>query len=92
MKQHTTERQRVKVSVTVDPRLLAAVDAFVATHSGFDRSKVLDEALLLWYARQQEQAMEAQYAAPDAGVAAEQAEWREIRQTAAARRFVRRRD
>ena len=42
-----SERHRVKISATVDPHLLRAVDAFVNEHSGFDRSKIIDEALRL---------------------------------------------
>lgn len=45
--------QRVKITVTLDADLLQAVDAFVADHPGLDRSNVLDQALLLWNARQQ---------------------------------------
>ena len=60
---HAAERRR-KVSVTVDPALLHAVDAFVAAHPRSDRIKVVDEALSLWYARQQELAMAAQFTAP----------------------------
>ena len=36
---------RVKVSVSVDPDLLNAVDSFVREHDELDRSKVIDQAL-----------------------------------------------
>ena len=82
------KKPRAKISASVDARLRAAVDAFVAEHEGTDRSKVLDEALHLWYAREQELAMEAQYAAPSSsGVDDELGHWRRTRRAAAERRF-----
>jgi hypothetical protein len=82
------ERHRVKISATVDPRLLKAVDRFVEEHSGFDRSKVIDEALHLWYAREQERAMEEQYAAPQSPEEqVERAAWRDVQAAAAERIF-----
>lgn len=80
---------RVKVSVTLDPELLEAVDGFVQGHPGQDRSKVIDQALQQWYGRQQEIAMEAQYAQPEDAIASEQTLWRAIRRTAATRRLSR---
>jgi metal-responsive CopG/Arc/MetJ family transcriptional regulator len=80
---------RVKVSVTLDPELLGAVDAFVQDHPGQDRSKVIDQALQHWYARQQEIAMEAQYAQSEDAIPSEQTAWRAIRRTAATRRLSR---
>jgi hypothetical protein len=81
--------RRVKVSVTVDPELLHQVDAFIVTHPTLDRSKIFDEALYLWYARQQQEAMEAQYAQePTTEEAVEIAAWRRI-QVAAANRIFR---
>jgi len=79
---------RVKVSVTLDPELLEAVDGFVQGNPGQDRSKVIDQALQQWYGRQQEIAMEAQYAQPEDAIAAEQTTWRTIRRTAAKRRLA----
>jgi metal-responsive CopG/Arc/MetJ family transcriptional regulator len=85
-----TERHRAKISVTVDPQLLKAVDAFVAEQEGWDRSKVIDEALRLWCAREQERAMEEQYAAPQSPEEQEErAAWREIQAAAAERIFQR---
>jgi hypothetical protein len=78
---------RVKVSVTLDPELLGAVDGFVHAHHGQDRSKVIDQALQQWYAQQQDTAMEAQYAQPDRAIASERKGWRAIRRAAAARRL-----
>jgi hypothetical protein len=78
----------MKLSITVAPDLLRAVDNFVAEHPGWDRSKVLDDALTLWYAREQERAMEAQYVIP--GSEREQgelADWKRVQRAAAARRF-----
>ena len=80
---------RVKVSVTLDPGLLEAVDGFVQDHPGQDRSKVIDQALQQWYARQQDIAMEAQYAQSDHAAASEQTAWRAIRRAAATQRLSR---
>jgi metal-responsive CopG/Arc/MetJ family transcriptional regulator len=80
---------RIKVSVTLDPDLLAAVDGFVQDHPGQDRSKVIDLALHQWYAQQQDIAMEAQYAQSEDAIASEQAAWRAIRRVAATRRLSR---
>lgn len=82
------ERQRAKLSTTVDPALLDAVDRFVADHAAANRSQVIDEALRLWAARERERAIEAQYAVP--GLAQEQEEqvaWQQLRRSAAARLF-----
>ncbi len=82
------ERRRAKVSVTVDPDLLEAVDTFVERHPDLDRSKVFDEALYLWYARRQAEAMEAQFAAAESPTEEEdRAAWRHVRAAAARRVF-----
>jgi hypothetical protein len=59
------QRHRVKISATLDPELVAGVDAFVRKHPGTNRGKIIDEALWLWFAKEQDRAMEEQYAAPD---------------------------
>ena len=79
---------RVKVSVTVDPDLLNAVDSFVREHDELDRSKVIDQALTLWSAAQQEAAMERQFTEalePEA----ERRAWHRARRAAAAKRLSR---
>jgi metal-responsive CopG/Arc/MetJ family transcriptional regulator len=79
---------RIKVSVTLDPALLRAVDGFVQSHPGQDRSKVIDQALQQWYAQQQDVAMEAQHArAEDDVIGPERKAWRAIRRAAAQRRL-----
>jgi metal-responsive CopG/Arc/MetJ family transcriptional regulator len=79
---------RIKVSVTLDPELLRAVDGFVQSHPGQDRSKVIDQALQQWYAQQQDTAMEAQYArAEDGVIGPERKAWRAIRRSAVKRRL-----
>lgn len=80
---------RVKVSVTLDPDLLEAVDGFVQDHPGQDRSKVIDQALQHWYTRQQELAMVAQYEQSNDAMESEQASWRGIRRASATRRLSR---
>ena len=90
MSRSLTARRRVKLSVTVDPELLRAVDTFLSEHPDLDRSKVMDEALALWYAQQQDQAMEQQFAAPQsAAERQERAAWRHV-QRATAERLLRR--
>jgi hypothetical protein len=76
---------RAKVSVSVDAGLLAAVDEFVAGRDGVDRSGVFDEALRLWHARRQDEAMATQFAEPDDVDPAEWRSWRAIRDEAARR-------
>jgi metal-responsive CopG/Arc/MetJ family transcriptional regulator len=80
---------RVKVSVTLDPELLGAVDGFVQAHPGQDRSKVIDQALQHWYAQQQDAQMEAQYADGEEATTSEQEAWRAIRRATASRRLRR---
>lgn len=87
MNRTATRRHRPKITTTVDPQLLRAVDAWVTEHPGLDRSKVIDEALQLWYARIQERAMEEQFASPADVDPDEWEAWRSIRDAAAARRF-----
>ncbi len=82
------ERPRAKLSTTVDPALLDAVDRFVADHGEAHRSQVIDEALRLWTARERERAIEAQYAAPrSVREQEEHAAWKGLRRSAAARLF-----
>ena len=79
---------RVKISVSVDPVLLRAVDEFVHAHDGADRSKVIDEALGLWTAARQDEAMAAQFGSREEP-AAERSAWRATRRASAARRLHR---
>ncbi|MGH2352925.1 MAG: ribbon-helix-helix domain-containing protein [Chloroflexota bacterium] len=78
MAQQTVRRRRVKIGATVDPDLLHEVDKYVQQHAGTDRSKVIDDALRLWYAKQQAAAMEAQYSSPDDVDPEEWAAWKAI--------------
>ena len=80
-------RNRVRVSVTVDPRWLGWVDRYVDQHPETDRSKVFDEALYLWCAKQQELAMVEQYAPGGDPPKEEYEAWRRIRNAAALRLF-----
>jgi Arc/MetJ-type ribon-helix-helix transcriptional regulator len=83
-----SSRRRPKITATLDPDLLASVDAYVAAHPALDRSAVIDEALRLWRAHELEQAMEAQFAAPDGVDPGERQSWDQIRRTTAARRIA----
>jgi hypothetical protein len=60
-----SNRRRVKTSATVDPELLDGVDAYLRERPDCDRSKVIDEALMLWLAQEQDRAMEAQFDGTD---------------------------
>ena len=83
----SVNRRRVKIGATLDPDLVAAVDAHVADTPGTDRSAVLDEALRLWQQRHQELAMERQLREDAASYGTEREAWRRIRRAAAVRRF-----
>ena len=78
---------RVKVSVTLDPELLGAVDGFVQSHPGQDRSKVIDQALHQWYSQRQEGEMEVQYSHGDESTGSDRKAWRPLRRAAASRRL-----
>jgi hypothetical protein len=80
----TSSRRRPKITATLDPDLLASVDAYVAAHPELDRSAVIDEALR---AREMELAMEAQFTAPDGANATERQAWDQLRRAAVARQF-----
>lgn len=80
---------RVKISLSLDPVLVRDVDSYLETHSGSDRSKVVDEALKLWSAAQQRAAMERQFEQGDDLAASEYEDWRHIRREATRRRVVR---
>jgi metal-responsive CopG/Arc/MetJ family transcriptional regulator len=72
----------------LDPDLIAAVDRYVAEHPGTDRSSVIDEAVLLWYARDQDRRVEEQYSGEMSAIEQEElAAWRRIQAAAAARIF-----
>jgi len=84
----STNRRRVKVGATLDPGLVSAVDAYVTNNPGTDRSAVIDDALRLWHEREQQRAMERQLREDASHDAAERADWRRVRQSAARRRFA----
>jgi metal-responsive CopG/Arc/MetJ family transcriptional regulator len=78
-------RTKPRVTITVDPDLLTAVDRYVEDHqeTGTDRSGVVDEALRLWCREQLRQALVAQYSAPRSEEElAEAADWARIREAA----------
>ncbi len=90
MAERSLARRRAKVSVTVDPALLNAVDSFIQRHEGMNRSKVMDSALTSWYAAGQEEAMVEQFTPPEpTGVQTEREAWKRIRRAAATRKLRR---
>ena len=80
-------RRRPKVTATLDPDLLASVDAYVTVHPNLDRSAVIDEALRLWHARELELALAAQFATPDGVDPAERQAWDQLRRAATVRQL-----
>ena len=80
-------RRRVKIGATLDPELVAAVDAHVAETPVTDRSEVIDDALRLWNERQQERAMERQLREDAASYGHERQAWRRLRGAAARKRL-----
>jgi Arc/MetJ-type ribon-helix-helix transcriptional regulator len=86
MSEGSTERYRVKISATLDPDLLRVVDRFVRESPHYSRSRVIEDALHLWWKRELDRQMEAQYEAqPADGDADEWADWRHIRRAAVTR-------
>lgn len=82
-------RRRAKVSITVDPALLNAVDRYVQRHADLDRSKVMETALQHWYRARQDEAMVEQFSGPELRDASELRSWRQIRRAAVARKLKR---
>ncbi len=73
-------RARQKVSVTLDPDLLEAVDSYVQEHSGVDRSKIVDAALRLWVAQRLHEELIAQHTGPKSPEELEERRvWKRIR-------------
>jgi metal-responsive CopG/Arc/MetJ family transcriptional regulator len=84
----SSSRRRAKVSITVDPALLNAVDRYVQRHADTDRSKVMESALQSWYSARQQEAMIEQFSVtkPEEN---EQQSWQRIRRAAAGRKLKR---
>jgi hypothetical protein len=81
-----SSRRRAKISITVDPALLTAVDRYVQHHTDTDRSKIMESALQSWYSARQEEAMIDQFsgANPDKG---DHRNWQRIRRAAVGRKL-----
>ena len=60
-------RTGAKISAMVDRSVLSGVDAYLRDHPDRDLDTVIDEALRIWLdlAREQDRAMDEQYAAED---------------------------
>ena len=82
-------RRRAKVSITVDPALLKAVDHYVQRHAEMDRSKVMESALQGWYRVRQDEAMIDQFSSREPAEEAEHEAWRQIRCAAVSRKLKR---
>jgi hypothetical protein len=85
------QRHRVKISATLDPELVAGVDAYVRNHPETNRGKVIDDALMLWLAEEQRRAMIEQFSEDDRPEH-ERAQWRRVQAEAARRIFGRDRE
>jgi metal-responsive CopG/Arc/MetJ family transcriptional regulator len=84
----SSSRRRAKVSITVDPALLNAVDRYVQRHADTDRSKVMESALQSWYSARQQEAMIEQFSVTEPEEN-EQQSWQRIRRAAAGRKLKR---
>jgi hypothetical protein len=82
-------RRRAKISITVDPALLNAVDRYVQRHADMDRSKVMESALQNWYRVRQDEAMIEQFSEPELTDESELRDWRRIRRAAVTRKLKR---
>jgi hypothetical protein len=85
----TTGRRRAKISITLDPGLLRAVDQYVQARAGTDRSKVMETALQHWYRARQDEAMVDQFSGPELRDPSELRSWRQIRRAAVTRKLKR---
>jgi len=75
-----TRRTGVGMTVTVDPDVLEAIDAYIEQHAGLDRSQVVDEALRAWYMGVIHESLVRQHAAPrSVEEQNERAAWKRIR-------------
>lgn len=81
--------RRAKVSISLDPALLNAVDRYVQGHADMDRSKVMETALQHWYRVRQDEAMVEQFTGPEPIPPSKREGWREIRRSAARRKLRR---
>jgi len=82
-------QRRAKVSITLDPALLNAVDRYVQGHDKLDRSKVMEVALQHWYRARQDEEMVEQFSGPDPMDKNELRTWRTIRRAAVSRKLKR---
>ena len=83
-----SSRRRAKVSITVDPALLNAVDSYVQHHPDTDRSKVMESALQSWYSARQQEAMVKQFSEPQPEKVDKQS-WLRIRRAATEQKLKR---
>jgi metal-responsive CopG/Arc/MetJ family transcriptional regulator len=74
------QRVKPRITITVDPDMVAEIDTYVQEHKGTDRSQVVGEALRSWYANALHEALVRQHAAPKSPEElAERAAWKRIR-------------
>lgn len=83
------DRRRAKISITLDPALLTAVDLYVRSQPDLDRSKVMEAALHHWYRTRQDEAMTDQFSGPEPVESGERQTWRRVRRAAATRKLER---
>jgi metal-responsive CopG/Arc/MetJ family transcriptional regulator len=85
----SSSRRRAKVSITVDPALLNAVDRYVQRHADTDRSMIMESALQSWYSARQQEAMIEEFSVTEPEKN-ERQRWQRIRRVAAERTLKRR--
>lgn len=72
-----------KISITVKPELVSAVDKYVKDRKGLSRSTVVEKALMLWYQQEFDREDREYYSTLSAEELAEERSWSEITTAAA---------
>lgn len=74
------QRNKSRITITVDPAMLEEVDSYIQEHEGTDRSEIVNVALRCWYARLLHEALVRQHSAPKSPEELEErAAWKRIR-------------
>ena len=74
------QRNKPRITITVDPDMLEEIDTYIQEHQGTDRSQIVDEALRCWYASMLHEALVRQHSAPKSpDELEERAAWKRIR-------------
>ncbi len=81
------DARKARVSLSLSPDVLTYLDDYVAAHPVGNRSRLVELAVREFRQRRLEEALAAQYDAPEsADIERERADWRSIRRAASMRR------